>query len=397
MLFVPPRHGKTEMVTIRYPIWRLVNTPTFRVILGAYNQTLAEKFNLKARRLAMYAGVELSKDRRLLEDWETTDGGGIRATGVGSGVTGMGADLIIIDDPVKSREEAQSEAYRDRVWDWYTNDLYTRLEPAATIILIMTRWHSDDLAGRILSSEDKFSWRVVSLPAEAEEDDPLGRRVGDPLCPYRFDKLELERIHRVIGRDYFALYQQRPRPREGDMFKRSWFEIIRALPADCQFVRYWDKAGTADGGKYTSGALAGYSNGLFVIADIVRGRWAAADRERIIRQTAILDHASYGPVSTWVEQEPGSGGKDSAQGTIRNLAGFEVHADKVTGSKEVRAEPMSSQAEAGNVKLLSAPWNSQFLDELTNFPTGAFSDQVDSSSGAFNKLATTILEGQLFY
>ena len=386
MLFLPPRHGKSEMVTVRYPVWKLTRDPSARILIGAYNQTLAEKFSLKARRIAQYSGVEISRERHSVEDWETMSGGGLRAAGVGAGVTGMGANLVIVDDPVKNREEAQSPAYRDRVWDWYTNDLYTRLEPNGSIILIMTRWHEDDLAGRIQASEDGKSWKIINLPAEAEEGDPLGRAVGQPLCPARFDLEALAGIKRVLGRDYHALYQQRPRPREGEMFKLSWFEIIEAWPAGASLLRYWDKAGTAGGGKFTAGVLMAYSSGVFIVVDVVRGQWAAAEREKVIRQTAILDREKYDHVTIWTEQEPGSGGKESAEGTIRNLAGFVIYADRPTGDKVLRAEPFSVQAEAGNVKLLRGEWNTSYLGELTSFPSGTFADQVDGSSGAFNKL-----------
>ena len=144
MLFVPPRHGKSEMTTIRYPVYRLECEPSMRVILGAYNATLAQKFSRKARNVAR-TRLALNTERTAVEDWETTAGGGLRAVGVGGGVTGMGANLVIIDDPVKSREEAESATYRDRCWDWYRDDLYTRLEPDGAIVLIQTRWHEDDL------------------------------------------------------------------------------------------------------------------------------------------------------------------------------------------------------------------------------------------------------------
>lgn len=388
MLFVPPRHGKSEMVTVRYPVWRLERNPSTRVIVGAYNQTLANKFSRKARKIALSARVSLSKERKAVEDWETEEGGGIRAVGVGGGITGQGGNLIIIDDPVKNREEAESLTFRDRAWDWYTNDLYTRLEPDAAMILIMTRWNDDDLAGRILASEDGPNWQTILLPAEAEEGDPLGRTPGDPLCPERFDKQALARIRLVLGRDYHALYQQRPQPREGEMFKRAWFEIVAAFPSGARLVRYWDKAGTADAGAYTAGALLAVKDGIWYVVDIVRGQWGAAERERMIRQTAELDSQKHGYVEYWVEQEPGSGGKESAEATIRNLAGFTVRPDRVSGDKALRAEPLAAQAEAGNVKIVRGVWNAAYLDEITGFPTGKYKDQVDATSGAFNKMST---------
>jgi predicted phage terminase large subunit-like protein len=314
--------------------------------------------------------------------------------GVGAGVTGYGGDLIVIDDPIRSRDDASSLVYRDRVWDWYTNDLYTRLEPGGSVILIMTRWHEDDLAGRILASPDSPNWTVISLPAEAEEDDPLGRQLGEPLWPERYDSAALAERRMVLGIDYSALYQQRPLPREGEMFKRAWFEIVDAIPVGARLVRYWDKAGTAGGGAYTAGVLAAFHAGITYIVDVVRGQWGTGDREATIRQTTELDKAR-GHVVTWIEQEPGSGGKESAEATIRNLAGFAVYADRVTGSKEIRAEPLAAQAMAGNVKIVRGPWNAGFIDELTSFPSGVRRDQVDAASGAFNKLAIGIIEGPL--
>jgi predicted phage terminase large subunit-like protein len=388
MLFVPPRHGKSEQTTIRYPTWRLERDPTLRVIVGAYNQILANKFSRKARRIAVQR-MDLSAERVAVEDWETAQGGGFRVVGVGGGITGQGGDLIIIDDPVKNREEANSQAYRDRVWEWYTDDLYTRLEPGAAIILIMTRWHEDDLAGRILVSDDAPSWTVVKLPAEAEENDPMGRKPGEALCPERYPLENLKRIHQVLGNSYYALYQQTPVAPEGEMFKRAWFETVKETPAQGVRVRYWDKAGTAGGGAYTCGVLMNRHEGMYYVEDVVRGQWAAAERERVIKQTAQADKDAYGRVVVWIEQEPGSGGKESAEATIRNLAGFIVKADKVTGDKVTRAEPFAAQSMAGNVKLKRARWNGAYLDELTTFPASAQRDQVDGSSGAFNKLAAT--------
>lgn len=387
ILTVPPRHGKTEMTTVRYPVWRLERDPELRVIIGAYNQILANKFSRKARRIAVQR-MPLSNDRVAVEDWETARGGGIRAVGVGSGITGQGAELIVVDDPVKSREEAESETYRERCWDWYTDDLYTRLEPGGAIILIQNRWHADDLAGRILASEDAPNWTVVNLPAVAEEDDPLGREIGRALCPDRFDETALDGIKTVLGSYSFnALYQGRPSAREGGMFKRAWLPIVEAAPAEGTRVRYWDKAGTAGGGARTAGALMVKAGGLFYVEDVVKGQWSAGEREAVIKQTTQLDAQQYGnTVAVWVEQEPGSGGKESAEATVRNLAGFIVRAESVTGSKEVRAEPYAAQCEAGNVRLLRGSWNSSYIEELASFPNGAFKDQVDASSGAFNKL-----------
>lgn len=385
MIFLPPRHGKSEMVTVRYPVWRMERDPKIRVIIGAYNQTLAEMFSRRSRAIANER-IKLSVARNVAEDWETDAGGGYRAVGVGGGITGRGGNLIIIDDPVKNRAEANSAAYRESVWNWYKDDLYTRREPGAAIILIMTRWHNDDLAGRILESENKDDWTVVNLPALAEENDLLGREPGAALCPDRFNEEEIADIHKVLGNSFYALYQQRPTAQEGGMFKRQWFtSIISRPPATATRIRYWDKAGSDAAGDYTAGVKISLDlNGFYTVEDVIHGQWSIFDRERIIRQTAELDGVD---TQIWIEQEPGSGGKDSALSTIRNLAGFTVHADRPTGDKSTRAEPFAAQCEAGNVRLVQGEWIAAYLTELTGFPFGKNDDMVDASSGAFNKLS----------
>ena len=342
--------------------------------------TLAESFSRKSRRLAQ-AFLPMDGTRQAANEW-TTAVGVVRRGRRRASPAGRTADRI--DDQSRAREN--SPAYRERVWNWYRDDLYTRLEPGGAIILIMTRWHEDDLAGRILASEDGPNWTVVSLPALAEDEDPLGRAPGAALWPARFDEVDLERIRTVLGTQSFtALYQQRPTALEGGLFKRGWFDIVQAVPVQVRRVRYWDKAGTDSDGDYTAGVLIAMDgDGLYYVADVVRGQWSALERERIIRQTAELDGRD---VPIWVEQEPGSGGKESAQATIRALAGWTVRAERVTGDKLSRAQPFAAQCEARNVKLVRGAWNAAYLDELTMFPNGRHDDQVDASSGAFAKLA----------
>jgi predicted phage terminase large subunit-like protein len=386
---MPPRHGKSELATIRYPVYRLKQRPETRIIVGAYSQTLAEKFSRKARRIAANGQLDLSKERNSAEDWETVQGGGFRAVGVGGGVTGQGGDLIVVDDPVKNREEAESLVYRDKVWDWFTNDLYTRLEPGGAIIVIMTRWHKDDLVGRILESETGGQWTRLRLPAEAEPGDPIGRSEGQALCPDRFPLSVLADIHKVLGRDYHALYQQRPQPREGGMFKDHWFKRVEAVPAEARRVRWWDMAATPDGGDWTVGLLMAEHQGIYTLEDVVRGQWSSGERDKVIRQTAANDAEKYGAgaVAIWGGQEPGSAGKDAAGNFIKMLAGYTVRTEPETGPKEVRAQPLAAQAEAGNVAVLKAPWTATLIDEFCDFPSGKNDDQVDSGSHAFNKLA----------
>lgn len=384
MVFMPPRHGKSENLTVRYPVFRLERDPKTRIIIGAYNATLASRFSRKARRIAEKR-IDLATDRTAVDDWETAQGGGVRAVGVGGGVTGMGADLIFIDDPVKSREEANSEVYREKVWQWYTDDLYTRLEPGGAIVLIMTRWHEDDLAGRILKSEKAGNWTVVRLPALAEENDPLGREEGEALCPERYDVAALEDIRGTQGGASFdALYQQNPTSREGAFFKVSMLGMVDAAPASLRCVRGWDTAATEGDGDWTAGVKIGQgADGIFYVLDVERGQWDTAQRNAVIRATAERDGAG---VTIRGAQDPGSAGVDAKRAFVHMLAGFRVVVERASGAKEVRADPFASQVNAGNVKLVRGDWNKAFVEELRAFPRSKYDDQVDSAADAFNEL-----------
>jgi len=407
MLFLPPRTGKTELL-IRFVAWTLGRNPDWPMLYTSYGADLAWEKSGEARAVVDgeefgqvfgAAGrrsqvVELDPTSRAVQRWRIRGHrGGVVAQGVGGPITGKGGRLVIIDDPVKNREEAESATMREKTWRWYTSTLRTRLEPGGAIVLVMTRWHLDDLAGRLLelAASDPLAdqWRVVRLPAIAQADDAMGRAPGDALDPARFDEAALAATKASIGsRDWSALYQQEPLPAAGGMFHQEWFQIVDAAPRAAQRVRYWDKAATAGGGDYSAGVLMARADGLYYVEDVLRGQWSAGERNRVMLQTAQLDHARYdGEVVTWTEQEGGSGGKESAEATIQLLAGFSVAAEHPTGSKEVRAMPYAAQVEAGNVRLVRGAWNRGYIDELSTFPFGAHDDQVDGSSGAFNKLA----------
>jgi predicted phage terminase large subunit-like protein len=399
LITMPPRHGKSEFASKYFPAWYLGTFPQRRVILASYEADFARSWGAKVRDILAehgpsYFGVGLRGDSLAADRWDLAGyAGGMVTAGVGGSITGRGADLFIVDDPVKNAEEANSETYREKTWDWFASTAYTRLEPGGAIILVQTRWHEDDLAGRILARSQSGSgeaWDVVDLPALAREGDVLGRGPGEALWPDRFTADELAVIRRTIGEYFFAaLYDQRPTPRGGGMLKSVWFQPVDAAPVGMPSVRYWDKAGTEGGGAYTAGVLmTRRHDGIYFVADVVRGQWSSGEREARIRSTAERDGKH---VAVWVEQEPGSGGKESAQNTVLNLAGWDVHAETVTGDKTTRARPFAAQAEAGNLRIVrdgdARRWNSTFLDELDAFPTGKFKDQVDAASGAFNKLA----------
>jgi hypothetical protein len=387
ILTVPPQHGKSEQATVRYPAWRLERDRTLRVVVAAYNQEHANRFSRKARRIAERR-FPLAGDRAAVQEWETAAGGSFRAVGVGAGITGQPADLLIIDDPVKSREEAESAAYRERVWGWFTDDLYTRLQPHAAVVLIMTRWHEDDLAGRLLSGEEAGRWALLNLPAEAEGGDPLGRPPGAALCPDRFDVAALAERRRLLGPSYYGLYQGRPRPRQGSLFQRQWFGVVDAAPARGPAVRYWDKAATEGGGAYSAGCwCAAAPTGCTTSATSSAASGPPTSASRPSARRPAWTGSGSGTSRCGPSRSRGPAGKESAQATVGNLAGFVAHAEPASGDKVVRAMPLAAQAEAGNVRLVRGDWNAAYLNELASFPSGRYKDQVDASSGAFNKLA----------
>lgn len=338
-------------------------------------------------------GVKVAKDSSAAQRWDIEGrDGGMQTAGVGGPFTGKGAHLLIIDDPVKGYEEAASETWRNKTWEWWLQNAYTRLEPGGAAIVIATRWHEDDLIGRIIADMEGGGeeWRNVCFPAIAEEGDELGRVKGEPLWSGRYDAAALERIKTTLGSHRFsALYQQRPTPAEGGLFKRDWLKIVEAAPAGMKtFVRAWDKAASENEGDYTAGVLMGENEGKFYVLDMVRGQWSAGKRDDNIDNMASVDDSTYGPnVQIWFEQEPGSGGKQSAEISISRLRGYRAHAEPSTGAKEIRAEPLAVQCEAGNVFILKADWNKVLIDELLVFPNGAHDDVVDAAGLAFRKLA----------
>ena len=418
MIFAPPQHGKSELVSVRLPPYWLGHHPNSPVILTSYGASLAENKSRQARRVVeseefkVLFGKTTSQESRAVSHWELEGHrGGLLAAGVGGPIIGHGAMLGLIDDPVENWEQAQSVTYRERTWEWWRSTFRPRIWEDGIIVLIMSRWHEDDLAGRILK-EQRDDWEVLRLPALAESQeardfcnarlglalglsDPLGRQEGEALAPLRFSRNTLLQIQRDVGSVVWgAEYQGFPTAAAGNRFKRAWFQISEVPGWPVEVVRYWDKAGTASSGAWTCGVLmARYPSGNCRVEDVVRGQWSSLEREIVIKQTAIMDAARYRRLAIWVEQEPGSGGKESAESTVLNLAGYNIRADRPTGAKEVRAEPFAAQCEAGNVWLAGGAWNQSYIDELISFPHSVYKDQVDASSGAFNKLTHVTVRG----
>lgn len=390
---VPVRHGKSEMVTVRYVAWRLERDPNLKVILGAYNQTIANRFSRKVRRLIEASDkVALNPERSAVSEWETAQGGGLRSAGVGAGITGFGGDLIVVDDPVKSREEADSPTFRQKVWDWWNDDLWTRREPGAAVILIMSRWHRRDLAGRIQAEDDQNKWEVISLPAIAGENDPLGREPGEALCPDRYDLEALADIEATTTeRTWWSLYQQTPRAGSGAVFSEDWW--------DGQNRFTWKKLQPSVWGRYISLDTAEEESGEGAYTVGVVGElWPAyhLDVKHVWRKRLAfpeLPDAVEALARQWnfdgklrgVIVEYKSSGVQVYQ-TLQSTGPSwlqEIISPWTPGaSKEMRAEQAAVWCRNGMVRLpLAGPeWLPDFEDELFDFPASAYRDQVDAFS-----------------
>lgn len=390
MVNMPPRHGKSFYTSQYLPSWYLGTYPNRRVILTSYEASFAATWGRKSRNIleehGHYFGLKVAESPAAADQWEIAGhGGGMMTAGAGGAITGKGADLAIIDDPHKNAEEANSQIIRDKIWDWYQSTLYTRLEPNGIVVLVQTRWNEDDLCGRLLKEavNGGEAWRILTLPAISDDD--------KPLWPERFDLSRLKQIRKAIG-DYHweALYQQNPSPREGSFFKVSKLNYLNAdeVPCDVMWVRGWDFAATANAGDYTAGPKLGLdSYGRVYVGDMVRGQWATDERNNRFCETAQMDGTS---VRIRIPEDPGGAGKDQSLSLRRLVIGYAIRAVRVSGSKETRADPLSSQVNGGNVWVVRGEWNRDFVEELRQFPRGKHDDIVDAASDAFSELANTI-------
>lgn len=406
MLFMPPRHGKSELVSIRLPAFALGKNPARRIVAASYGSDLAHEMSRQAQRVidseeyrAIFPDVRLGKLRNV-DEWEVGNragarfGGRYKCAGVGGALTGRGFDLGLIDDPIKDRMEADSATHRERVWDWYTSVFFTRRNgPDAAIVLVQTRWHEDDLAGRLLrdvAERRGEPWEIISLPALAEPEssrpyDP--RREGEPLWPERFGVAALAATREQSSRDWSALFQQRPAPAAGAVFRREWFRYYDRLPhsilqregappaetsALLRFATVDLAASTKTGADYTVFAIWGLADsGDLYLLDVVRGQFDApttlARLTDAVREWSLqfvrVESVAYQLAFIQLAQ---------AQG----LPVVEQPADRDKLSRAYAAAPLMEQGKVFFPR--DAEWLHRLEGELLAFPVAPHDDQVDA-------------------
>ena len=370
MIFMPPRHGKSELASKRFPAWCLGRNPKRQIIAASYNSDLASDFGRNVRNIVaepefgqVFRNVGLAPDSQAANRMNTNHGGTYVAAGVGTAVTGRGADIALIDDPFKDREEADSERRRDVVWDWYRSTLFTRLMPGGAVVVILTRWHEDDLAGRLLEAEGD-QWTVLSMPAINKD--------GEALWPEWYDVDALARIKATIGpREWSALYQQQPQPDEGTFFQREWFKTWDKLP-DVRYYGTSDYAVTDGGGDYTVHRIWGIdANGeIYRVAG-----WRGQTTSDVWIEEKLNLIAKYKPLAWFGEGgviqkaiEPMLKRRMRERGVFCRIEWISSIHDKPT-----RARSFQAMAASGRVHFEQAADISEFLV----FPAGKNDDDVD--------------------
>lgn len=396
---MPPGSAKSTYASILFPPWLMQYWLNTSVLAASHTTELAEKWGRRVRNAVnddgLVLGIGISADNQAAGRWALTTGAEYYAAGVGTGIAGFRAGLGMIDDPIRSRQDADSELIRDRIWEWYINDFRTRLVPGAPEILIQTRWHEDDLAGRALQHND---WRVVSLPAEAEPNDPLGRKVGEFLWAdgdYGYAEQLAELKKNTPARTWSALYQQRPAPEDGDYFKAEWLKPYDKTPPLDTLRVYGgsDYAVTADGGDYTVHAVVGLDpEGRMYLLDLWRkqassDQWVESFCDLVLR---------WKPMS-WAEEQGQikSGVGPFLERRVRERKSYTVREQFPTrGDKAVRAQSMRARmALEGLYVPVNAPWYADFRSELLSFPAGKHDDQVDAI-GLVGQLLDKMMSGQ---
>lgn len=386
MVFAPPRHGKSQLVSGFFPTWFLGHQPNRQVIFATYSDTYAADWGRKVRGYVSEPsygrafGATVLPYSKAADRFELSNGSLYVSRGVGGSITGKGADLLVVDDPIKTAEQALSPTYRQRAIDWYDSVASTRLMPGGRIVLIMTRWTHDDLAGHIEATEGD-RWRIIRLPAECDsEDDPLKRAIGEPLWPEWFDSKSFD-DHRTKSW-WSALYQQRPVPRTGGMIKASWWQYYDERPSSFdEIIGSWDCAFKGESSSdYVVGQVWGRSGDKYFLVDSMRAR---ADFPATVRMFLAQRERHRLDMLLVEDKANGSAVIDTLKREVRNVSPVEPF-----GSKESRVAAVSYLIEGGQVYLpRKAVFTADFVEEATAFPRGRNDDQVDACTQALYRLS----------
>ncbi|MFI3254442.1 MAG: phage terminase large subunit [Eubacteriales bacterium] len=400
MVFMPPRHGKSELVSRKLPAYLFGKNPDCEVIAASYSADLASKMNRDVQRIIdseKYRDVFpnstlFGKNIRSVANGSylrnsdvfeiVNHRGSYRGAGVGGGITGMGGDYIIIDDPIKNKEEAKSATQRQNLWDWYTSTLYTRLEGGGSLLLTLTRWHEDDLAGRLLEQmkKDKVAdqWDILMLPAICEDEnkhpqDP--RAEGEALWEEKYNHQELATIKANIGTyDWSAMYQQHPRSADGTIFQREWFnKRYRLLPHDVTLIQTWDLPfKNSEASAKCAGLVMGRRGAEIFIYDCINEKM-----DFPTSVAAIKNMTAKHPQARAKVIEDKANGPAIIDFLKRDVPGMVAFSPR--GSKEDRALSVAPYFEAGNVYFPeTAPWVAELVEDLVKFPSGVYKDTVDA-------------------
>lgn len=401
IISLPPRHGKSELISHWTSVWALDQYPHWELILASYGADLATDFGRKVRDTILMdsdpmegeglLNCKLNKNSLNVGRWHTTKGGGMRSVGVGGTMYGRGAHLLLIDDYFKNPEEAMSETHREKVFEWFSTIAMSRLAPGGSAIVIATRWHPDDLSGR-LNSLTNSRWEEIKIPAYAVQDevDLIGRAPGEVLWPERYDIDAIEELRQTMTSYFFsAIMQQDPKPSRSQCFDPKNVKIIdeEFVPNDIHLkkLRSWDLAGTEGGGDWTVGTLIAKdvrNNNIYILAR-EREQFSPGKVENLVEGTMETDGIT---VKVIIEQEPGSSGKAITEGYIDRNPAYSVKGQTSTGDKFTRMEPFFAAVEHGRVFMVKAYWNQEMLDELVELPDGKHDDQGDTLSQGYNEL-----------
>lgn len=380
MINMPPRHGKSELISKYFPFWFLGKHPDKLVMLSSYETEFAASWGKKAKDLVTIHGkslfdIEIEKGSNTKYKWLINKhNGGLESVGVNAGLTGKGADILIIDDPVKNNEQALSTTYRNKAWDWYVSSALTRLEPNGSIIFVMTRWHYDDLAGRILE-RDEEKWEVIDLPAIAENNDILGREVGEALWNKRFDINKLLSRKKTLGSYWFScLYQQKPIASEYQIFKPSWWQFYKEKQSFSIIIQTWDTAfKQGQENDFTVCATWGLSGNNFYLIDLLRGKFLFPELKKLVVSQSTIHNPKI------ILIEDAASGQSLIQ-ELRKSTLLPIKALKPI-SKEIRAHTISPLLENSQVFLPEGKiWLADFINEHSNFPSDKHDDIVDTTT-----------------